>query len=734
MSNSKNSRITFPSANNSPKTESNSSKRNRWNRRDFMAGVGKGAVGVAVGASLLRYLDPWTVWAQRGSRFPTMSVATSHGGVVASASEQASRVGIDVLERGGNAVDAAIATIFAVGVTRPDFNGIGGGGFMVYRSRDGKVAALDFREFAPQGMTSTTLQGGGLHKDGGAFGIGGGTGHLTVGVPGTVAGMTEALRVLGSGKFFSLAPLISSGAPDLVGQLTSAGTRTSSPPYAYELARDGIRVTFELALFAFLGKDRLAYYPETARIYGGTDEIFLANSPNRIDVNPASGHEDYVKLKQEDYAKSLKLIMKYGAEAFYQDRIYPEGESIARLIVKDMEQAETMGNLNPTLLALFGPNADRGLLTLADFAAYRAVWRKPLVSSYRGHEIIALPPPSAGGVSTIEILNLLEGFPVGSTTGDVTDTLNSWAQSSANYLHVLAESQKIAWADREFFIADPEFVRVPTNQLISKKYADARRPDINLYEAKPDYMHANAGWAKYGKTGSSAMDVHTTSVSVLDRDGNAVSITHTINGAFGSVVVAPGTGFLLNNQLTDFNMDDPDSVNAPGARKRPRSSASPTIVARDGRAFLSTGGGGGQYIPLGVVQNIVNMIDFRLDVAHALDAERIEARAHGKEDITKDDGSVVKEWTNKLSIEHEAGENQRFNDAVLQALKDRKHVLNETGEYGGGIPFIEAVAWNSALARNEAASDPRHGRNFLIPAEFHNENQEEERGAAGQPD
>jgi gamma-glutamyltranspeptidase/glutathione hydrolase len=650
-----------------------------------------------MGTSLLGPLGSSTAWAKEGSRFETMSTARSPYGVVASASEQASRVGIDVLNRGGNAVDAAVATIFAVGVTRPDFNSIGGGGFLVYRSRTGEVKALDFREYAPMAVTPTTFQGEGMHKN-----PLGGTGYLPIGVPGTVAGMAEAHRVLGSGKF-TLADLIGSGAVP------------TDPPsrirYAHELARDGIDVTFELAFFAFLFLNTRPYFSETMRIYGSLDALYFAKE----------------KLKQEDYANSLKLIMEFGPEAFYQVKEYdpaPGGllprKSIAKLIVEDME---TTGQ------------AYGALMKKEDLSEYQAKWRTPLVSSYRGHQIIAMPPPTSGGIATIEILNLLEGFPLGSTTGDVTDTAKSWAQSSANHLHHLAEAQKIAWADRDFFVGDPDFVDVPTAQLIEKGYADKRRPEIK-YEAKPEYPHSSEPWATPWPRGANTSGMHTTHVSVIDRDGNAGSVTNSINSSFGSAVVARGTGFPLNDTLGDFNMDDPGTANAPGPRKRPRSSNSPTIIARDGRAFLVTGGTGGPYTPLGAVQNIVNMVDFRLNLAQAIDAERIDARAHGKEcvepDGTPSDVQGVpncpKGWTNKLTIEHVAGAKQRFDNAVLDALIARGHALNPTGEYGGGLPLLEAVAWNPDTGYNEAASDPRHNRNFDNPP------RDEERGAAGQPE
>jgi gamma-glutamyltranspeptidase/glutathione hydrolase len=656
----------------------------------------------AMGASLLGPLGSSTAWAKEGTLFSTMSQASSPYGVVTSASEQASRVGIDVLNRGGNAVDAAIATIFAVGVTRPDFNSIGGGGFLVYRSRTGEVRALDFREFAPAAVTPTTFQGPGPHKN-----PLGGSGYLPIGVPGTVAGMAEAHRVLGSGRF-SLA------------QLISGEVGNSTTPYAYELARDGIDVTFELAFFAFLlGNPRLASNAEAMRIYGGIDALYFA-------------HE---KLKQEDYAKSLRLIMEHGPAAFYQQGPFLDPEtgemrpSIADLIVTDMDLNQASG----------------ALMKIEDLKEYKAKWRTPLVGSYRDYQIIAAPPPTSGGIATIEILNLLndERFPLGSTTGDVTDTPNSWAQSSANHLHVLAEVQKIAWADRDYFVGDPDKVAVPTNQLIGKDYANARRGEIDLNEANPDYPHSSESWAPTWPNAASGSGMHTTHVSVLDRDGNAVSVTNSIGDAFGSAVVARGTGFPLNDTLTDFNMDDPGTANQARGQKRPRSSQSPTIVARNGRAILVTGGGGGPWIPLGVVQNIVNMVDFHLDVAQAIDAERIDARAHGKEcaevcvgeecSRPPDCPKELKEWTNKLTIE-----DLRVDAAVKAALELRGHVLsrgtfgdiqfnlfNRQNEYGADPAQIEAVAFNSVSGLNEAASDPRHNRNF--------DGKDEERGVAGQP-
>jgi gamma-glutamyltranspeptidase/glutathione hydrolase len=544
--------------------------------------------------------------AREGSRFrPAVS---GELGVVATESPAAARVGRRVLERGGNAVDAAVSTVFAIGVARPQSCGIGGGGFMVYRSRQGRTAALDFREEAPAAFGPETLQGPGLHED---F-----TGHLTVGVPGTVAGMRSALRRYG----------------------TISLPRAIAP--AVRLARDGFSVPPSLSEAMAENADRLKLFPAAARQYL---------------VNGETPYPPGSLLRQPDMARSLAAIARRGPRAFYRGRI-------ARLIDDEMDR--TRQNPIP---------GDAAVLTADDLAAYRARWRRPLAGSFRRNGIVAMPPPTSGGVAVIEMLNLLEGF-----------DLRSAGQSSADALHLIAESQKIAWADRNEYLADPDFVRQPVDTLTSKQYASRRRAEIDPAHAK-DYAPGLGPFGGFQRSGQAAEPGTTTHLSVIDRNGNAVGLTCTIEQEFGSAVVAPGTGFLLNNELTDFGA--PGTANEARAGKRPRSSMSPTIATREGRPILVTGGAGGSRIIMGVLLTALNRLEFGLDIAHAVDAERLDAQ-QGLE------GPVLIE-------------DARIDPAVLTELERRGHTFTREGEYAER-PRVQAAGYAEARgSRKEAVTDPR---------------------------
>jgi gamma-glutamyltranspeptidase/glutathione hydrolase len=558
--------------------------------------------------SLLIGLTPAT--ATTGSRF--RRAVRSKGGVVATESRPAARVGIRVLDRGGNAVDAAAATVLAIGVTQPQSCGIGGGGFLVYRSAEGRSATLDFREKAPAAFTPTVFEQPGIHND---F-----SGHRTIGVPGVVDGMRKALNRFGTISFKeAVAP-------------------------AARLAERGIRVTPATARAMAEEGHRLRLFPEAARIYLEDGEPF---EPGDL-------------LRLEDYARSLRLLREQGADAFYQGRI-------ARLIMEDMRQSGDYPG-------------DRGLMTRDDLASYRAKWRRPLFGSYRKHQIVAMPPPTSGGIAIIEMLNILEGFDI-----------RSFGHSSADHFHYLAEAQKIAWADRNAYVADTDFVDVPVEGLVSKSYAASRRAAIRRNRAqtyRPGVFDVEDRITGVDEPGGS-----TTHVSVIDGWGNAVAVTCTIEQNFGSGVVAPGTGFLLNNQLTDFG--DPGTANEPEGGKRPRSSMSPTIVVSRGEPVLVAGGAGGSLIIMGVLHAIVNVVDFRKGIGHALDAERMDAQL------------AVTEPEMLLLIE-----DARVGPRVEAELQRRGHVFDDlNGEYDGEYarwPRIQAAAVSRRFpGANVGASDPR---------------------------
>ncbi|MFL5819900.1 MAG: gamma-glutamyltransferase [Solirubrobacteraceae bacterium] len=564
----------------------------RWGHRGLAVGL------LASSATALAVAD---ASASQGSRFR----AAVHGrlGVVATESPAAGRVGRRVLERGGNAVDAAVATVFALNVARPQSCGIGGGGFALYRRADGRVASLDFRERAPFAFTPRSLVGPGLHR---SF-----TGHLTVGVPGTVAGMDLLLRRYGTRTLAqSIAP-------------------------AASLARRGVRVTRSLSASMTTNAPRLKLFPTAAAQYL---RHRLAYPPGSI-------------LRQPVLARTLGLIARHGPGAFYRG-------VIAGAIIADMRAARRRPG-------------DAARMALSDLAAYRAKLRPALVGRYRGDTVITVPPPSSGGTTLIEILNILSGF-----------DLRAFGPSSTQTLHVLAEAQKLAWADRDAYVADPDRIRVPVRGLISPRYAAQRRAQIDLGRAQ---AYGPGRLSLRPPARASRADANpgasTTHVSVIDRFGSAIALTCTIEQEFGSAVVAPGTGFLLNNELTDFG--EPGSANQPGPGKRPRSSMAPAIVLRGRTPVLVVGAAGGARIIMGVVQTVLGMVDFGRDIAHAVDAERIDDPAGT---MTVEDARVTPE--------------------VIAALVARGHLLTRVGEYDIR-PRVQAAGISPRGGLRSAVSDPR---------------------------
>jgi gamma-glutamyltranspeptidase/glutathione hydrolase len=533
-------------------------------------------------------------------------------GVVATESPAAARVGRGVLARGGNAIDAAVSTVFALGVARPQSCGIGGGGFMLYRSPDGTVRALDFRETAGAAMKADSLSGPGLHK---TF-----TGHLTVGVPGTLAGMASAL--------------------DRFGTLS---LRDALAPAA-KLANDGFRVPTSLSgAMARRAKD-IALFPATAAQYLKNGAPY---APGEV-------------LKQPDLARSLRLIQDKGISALY-------GGALARAIVRDMRAPRP-------------ETKDPGLLTVKDFAAYRPIWRTPVHTTYRGRDVFGAPPVTSGGTTMLELLNILEGF-----------DLKGMGEGSAQAVTAISEAQKIAWADRGAYLADPAFVRQPLSALLSKDYAAQRRAQINLNKAQTFTPGVFASPSAAPRAAGEDFNPHgsTTHVSVIDAKGGAVSVTCTIEQEFGSTVVAPGTGFLLNNELTDFS--SPGTANEPAPGKRPRSSINPTIVVQDKTPVLVAGAAGGSTIIMGPTLAVINTIDFGMTLPQAVDAERFD-----------DQGS------NKLTIE-----DARFSPAVLAQLTAEGYTLSRSGEYGP-VPRMQLAGLTpgpSGLAT--AVSDSRSDRGSL---------------------
>jgi gamma-glutamyltranspeptidase / glutathione hydrolase len=481
------------------------------------------------------------------SALATARPVVARHGMVVTQEAAASRVGLDILKRGGNAVDAAVAIGFALAVTLPRAGNLGGGGFMlIHRTDLNQTIAIDYRETAP----AATTKGVFLDANGEADPFKSRYSGLAIGVPGTVAGLGLAWRKYGSGKF-SFADLI---AP------------------AIALAREGLTVDDDVADSLPLAAAALGRRPSSARIYLRPDGSV-----------PQAG--DHIAL--DDLAATLETIAAKGAAGFYSG-------PVAQKIVEAV-------------------NAAGGRMTIEDLANYRAVERQPVRGTYRGYDVVSMPPPSSGGAHIIEILNILEGFP-----------LAAQGLNSAASLHELAEAEKLAYADRAAYLGDPDFVKIPLAGLTSKIYAEHLRALIAPDRSRP------AADIRPGEPERYESD-QTTHFSVVDSDGNAVANTYTLNLPYGSGLVAEGTGVLLNNELDDFAAR-PDAANAygllggdanaPGPMKRPLSSMSPTLVLKGGKLLIATGSPGGSTIISTVSQIILNVIDHGLNVAEAENAPR----------------------------------------------------------------------------------------------------------------
>jgi gamma-glutamyltranspeptidase / glutathione hydrolase len=455
------------------------------------------------------------------SDWPRRQPVFATGGMVSTQESLATRIGVEVLEQGGNAIDAAVAVGFALAVTLPRAGNIGGGGFMiVHRADRNETRAIDFRETAPASMKKDVY----LNDKGEADLKRSQDSGLGIGIPGTVAGMALAVEKYGSGRF-TLAKLLSP---------------------AIQLAVDGFVVGDDLAFSLKQVESRLKRFDSSAKIFTTVEGNALPRGAN---------------LQQIDLAVTLRAIATDGLKGFYEGRV-----------------AEQM---------VAAVNAIGGQWTAADLKNYRAIERDVVKGSYRGHEIVSMPPPSSGGVHLVQILNMLEGF-----------DLKAAGHNSADALHLFAEASKLAYADRSEYLGDPDFVKVPVKGLTSKKYAESLRAQIDPAKAR------SGKDIKPGKPQPFESD-QTTHYSVVDKDGNAVSCTYTLNFSYGVGMVAEGTGIMMNNELDDFAAKPgvPNAyglvggdANAPGAGKRPLSSMSPTIVFKDGRPFLVTGSPGGSRI------------------------------------------------------------------------------------------------------------------------------------------
>ncbi len=524
-------------------------------------------------------------------------------GMVVSSHPRASQVGADIMRRGGNAVDAAVAVGFALAVVHSRAGNIGGGGFMVIRSADGDVATLDFREVAPAAATRDMY----LDESGRATNRRV-LGHLAVGVPGSVAGMAAAHERYGVLPF-----------SDVVAP-------------AVALARDGFTLDQTRSDAIAPKADTLAMFPASAA-------QFLRNGRA-----PPPG----TCLVQPDLARTIQAISDSGPRVFYQGYI-------SDLIVAEMRR----GN---------------GIITKADLASYRPIWRDPIIAHYRGHVVYSMPPPSSGGVTMAETLNILEGFaplpPVG----------------TPRHVHLLAEAMRRAFIDRNTLLGDPAFVEMPLRRLLSKRYAGELRRQIQLERATPTTSVVGAHEAGQ----------HTTHYSVVDAEGTAVAVTTTLNSDFGSKVTVTGAGFLLNNEMDDFTaapgqpnqyglIQGESNIIQPG--KRMLSAMTPTIVLDPaGELLMVLGSPGGPRIITGVLQVISNVLDHGMPLGDAVAAPRIHHQSLPDEIVYEPGGLLPGTVARLQAMGHTVFEREEYSGEIMAIRRGR------SGWIGVADPRVEGGA------------------------------------------
>ncbi len=520
-------------------------------------------------------------------------VVQSNTGLVVSASSLASEVGAEILHQGGNAVDAAVATAFALAVTWPSAGNIGGGGFMIIRRPDGKTISIDYREKAPRQATPGMYLNGAGDIDRSLTAAG----YLAPGVPGTVRGLETAHKKFGKLPWKTV---------------VMPGVR---------LAEEGFILSESLArslngqLSGAMGK-----YPASVAAYGKPGGGTWAGGD---------------KLVLSDLGKTLRDIATNGAAAFYKGRI-------ADLIEADMK-------------------ANGGIITKKDLAEYQARLRQPVKGNYRDYEIISMPPPSSGGVALIEMLNILENF-----------DLQKYGRYAPETIHLMIESMRLAFLDRARFLGDPDFSQIPLNKLLSKEYAKTLAAGIN-----PNKASSSIELGKDIVTRPEAPESsETTHFSVLDKDGMAVSNTYTLEGGYGSRVVVKGAGFLLNNEMGDFNkkpgetntrgdIGTPANLIAPS--KRMLSSMTPAIVTRGGQVVIVTGSPGGRTIINTVLCIILNVTEFSMDGRPAVDAPRMHHQ-----------------WLPDATVLEQGS----VSDAVMARLKEMGQNVTQQGQQGDGNTII----------------------------------------------
>ncbi len=543
-------------------------------------------------------LDDFILWNEDGTLTTTGRDATGQNAVVSSGKYEASKIGRTIIENGGNAVDAAVAVAFTLGLVEPNATGLGGGGFMTMRSAEtGEIKFINFRECAPAAATPDMWQ---VDAEGKVIGSQNMSGGKAVGVPGTVAGMLYALENYGTmSRDEIVAPII-------------------------ELAEKGFTVTPTLSADMNNTYDKLMLYSESGKIFlKDVEGILLPYDVGDTFVN-------------KDYAKTLRLIAKDGADVFYK------GE-IAEAMVKAVQK--------------YG-----GLLTMEDLANYQVEVMEPVHGTYRGYDIYSSPSPSSGGTIILEILNILENFDVPSMEHD-----------SAEKQHLVGSAFAMAYADRGEYMGDTKYVDVPVNGLANKDYAAKLAAKIDMDTAMTNVLPDDPWMYEHEDT---------THFSVADKEGNIVSVTFTVNGYFGAAVAADGYGFILNNEMGDFNVGagHPNSI---AGGKTPLSSMSPTIIMKDGEPFAAIGSPGGTTIIATVAQICSNLIDHGMTMQEAVDAPRIS----GFRDTT-------------LNYE------SRFSSETIAEMEAKGWTMNASDEFNRSFGSVNAVRY-AEDGTLDGAGDPR---------------------------
>ena len=562
--------------------------------------------------------------------------ALGRGGAAATVETLATRTAIEVLEDGGNAVDAAVAAAAVLGVTEPFSSGIGGGGFMVVYDangrRDGRVTTIDHRETAPSAMRPDSFfdSASGVPLPFNEARYSG----LSVGIPGTVRGWAKALRRFG----------------------TISLDEALEP--AIEIAQEGFTVD-------------QTFFDQTQQNIDWFDDVPASAA---LFLDPDGTPRDLgTTFRNPDLARTYRLLARRGAAGFYSG-------ALADAIVSTVRQPP----ISPTANHVWRP----GLMQTSDLASYRAPERPPTHVTYRGLDVYSMGPPSSGGSTVGEALNILEGYP-----------LSTMAREEA--LHYFHEASRYSFADRNAYLADPDFFDVPLRGLLSKSFAAERRSLITPTAATSPVPPGNPAPHQFGEASATSTRAGTTThLTVSDRKGNVVSYTYTIESTGGAGLVVPGYGFLLNNELTDFNFDSTTHPNRPEGGKRPRSSMSPTIVTRHGKPFLALGSPGGSMIITTVLQMLVDRVDF----GSALPAALANPRASQRNTAAT------------------AAEPAYIASPEATAMRARGHVFSTTPEIGASTA-IEFLAGGRVLAAAEPTR--RGGGSAMVTQQKHDDDDDD---------